>query len=131
MVITEKKKNGGMSYLEIVLAAAIISYVVIAFAQVFMKNNASLTKSTLQTLAYNYAADRMEEIKSYYYADITTSTFSNETAVLGENKSFTSTVSISELETGLKEVEVLVSWTELGENKEARVVSYVADYSDE
>jgi len=104
MVITEKKKNGGMSYLEIVLAAAIISYVVIAFAQVFMKNNASLTKSTLQTLAYNYAADRMEEIKSYYYADITTSTFSNETAVLGENKSFTSTVSISELETGLKAV---------------------------
>lgn len=122
-------KNRGMTYLEVVLAVAIIAYIVMAFAQVFIRNNVSLVQSKLQTLAHNWGAAKMEDIKTSYYSAISTGTWTNETAVLGKQKRFTRIVTVSMIASRLKEVEVKVTWTELNTNREIRVVSYVADYS--
>ncbi|MDA3792497.1 MAG: hypothetical protein PF545_02425 [Elusimicrobia bacterium] len=124
-----KKNNRGVTYLEIILAVAIITYVVMGFAQMFIKNNIALNQSKMQTMAANWASDEMENIKSYYYTDVTTSAFLSATKVLGTSKEFTRVVNISELEEGLKEIEIKVSWTELGKAQELRIVSYIADYS--
>ncbi|MEA3506624.1 MAG: hypothetical protein U9R36_03930, partial [Elusimicrobiota bacterium] len=120
--------NKGITYLEIILAAAIITYIVMGFAQMFIKNNIALNQSKMQTMAANWASDEMENIKSYYYTDITTSTFTAEVRVLGDIQEFSRVVNISELEEGLKEVEIKVRWTELSKPRELRIVSYVADY---
>jgi Tfp pilus assembly protein PilV len=123
-----RDNNKGITYLEIILAAAIITYIVMGFAQMFIKNNIALNQSKMQTMAANWASDEMENIKSHYYSDITTTTFTAETQVLGDVQSFTRVVNISELEEGLKEIEIKISWTELSKPKELRIVSYVADY---
>ncbi len=125
-----KKNSSGITYLEIILAAAIITYVVMGFAKMFIKNNIALNQSKMQTMAANWASDEMENIKSYYYDDITDSAFTSTTKVLGTSKKFTRVVNISELEEGLKEIGIKVSWTELSNPQELRIVSYVADYSD-
>lgn len=121
--------NRGMTYLEVVIAVAIIAYIVMAFAQVFIRNNVSLVQSKMQTLAYNWGAAKMEDIKTSYYSDISTGTWTTETAVLGKQKEFSRVVTVSEMVSGLKEVEIKISWTELNSDREIRVVSYIADYS--
>jgi Tfp pilus assembly protein PilV len=124
-----KTKNRGLSYLEIVIAVTIVGYILIAFGQMFIKNNLALNQSKMQTLAYNWAADKMEDIKTSYYSDISTGTWTSENEILGQSKQFTRVVKVSELESGLKEVEVKVTWTDMNEAREIRVVTYVADYS--
>ncbi|MFW6134046.1 MAG: hypothetical protein ACOC5R_00550 [Elusimicrobiota bacterium] len=123
-----RKKNKGISYLEIAIAIAILGYILAAFAQVFLKNNVSLVQSKMHTLAYNWAADSVEQIKRKYYTDITTSAFTTESRVLGEDKTFTKQVGISEITEGLKEIEVKISWTNPKQSREIRVVTYIADY---
>jgi prepilin-type N-terminal cleavage/methylation domain-containing protein len=124
----EKHKNAGMTLIEIVLAIAILGYILSAFAQVFMKNSVSLVQSKSNTVAYNWAADGMEEVRTYYFADISTGTWATETDSLGLDRQFSRVVTVSSLASGLKEVEVEVTWTESGESKEIRIVSYAGQY---
>ncbi|MFH1416334.1 MAG: prepilin-type N-terminal cleavage/methylation domain-containing protein [Elusimicrobiota bacterium] len=123
------RKNSGVTLLEIMIAIAILGYILLAFTQVFMKNNMALTQSKMYTLASNWAADGMEDVKTYYYDDISTGTWTTETEVLGETKEFSRVIIVSELEDSLKEIAVTISWTELGKNKNVRIVSLVADYT--
>ncbi len=121
--------NKGISYLEVVVAVAIIAYIVTAFAQMFIKNSILLNQAKMKTLAQNWAADKMEDIKTRFYSNISTGTWSGETEVLGKYREFTRIVSVEQVGVaGLKEVEVEVTWTELNENKQVRIVSYIADY---
>lgn len=120
--------NVGMTLIEIVIAMAILGYILVAFTQVFMKNSVSINQSKMYTHAYSWAGDGMEDVKTYYYSDISTGTWATESEILGEKKQFSRIVNVSELETGLKEIEIKVSWTELGNSKEVRIVSYVANY---
>ena len=122
------KRNRGITYIEVVLAIAIVAFIVMAFARMFLAHNVAVTSSTKHTLAGNWASDRMEEIKSTYYASVTTTTFSAESRALDGINLFASDVNIVELEEGLKEVEVIVSWEDAVGEKSLRIVSFVADY---
>lgn len=121
----------GMTLLEIVLAIAVIGFILTIYAQIFVRNYSQINQTRSNTVAYNWAADKMEDIKqAYLYDDITAGVWAAETEVLGENRSFTRIVTVSQIQTGLKEVEVEVTWTENNRNLDVRIVSCVADYED-
>ncbi|MGM0568211.1 MAG: type IV pilus modification PilV family protein [Elusimicrobiota bacterium] len=133
MKVISIKKNSGVTYLEVVLALAIVAIITLAFARMFLTYNVSVTSSRLHTLAANWAADQMEEIKSMPYGDIKNDNFSPLSRTLGGVKEFERTVNIAvvegtEDEGGFKEVEIIVSWEELENPRMLRIVSFVADY---
>ena len=127
---TEKQtKEKGFSYLEIVLAFAIFAYIILAFAQLFINSSVSVKETEFKTIAYNYGADYIEEIKSMGYASISTSTWSSESEGLGQvGKVFTRQAVISEIDTGLKQVSVTVTWTDITGTKNIELTSCIADY---
>ena len=128
MLSKKTGKNRGITYIEIMIAVAIITFVTMVFARMFLIHNLSVTSSKFHTLASNYAAHRMEEIKSSPYVAVTTNTFTSGSDLLGGTKEFTSDINIVEIKEGLKEVEVIVRWEETGENRSLRIVSFIADY---
>lgn len=123
-----QKNNLGLSLVEIIVAIAILGYILLAFTQVFMKSNMGIVQSKSRTLAYNWAVDKIEDVRTLYYDDISTGTWTSESEVLGEKKSFTRQVVVAEVSSDLKEVGVTVSWDELGETKNVRIVSFIAEY---
>ena len=123
-----KTREKGVSLIEILIAVAITAYIVMGFSRMFMQSNIALNHAKMQALAHNWAADKMEDIKSQYYLSISTETWSADTQVLGERNEFTRHVTVVEESPGLKEIEVKVTWKDLGRDNEVRVVSYIADY---
>ena len=133
MKVISIKKNKGVTYLEVVLALAIVAIISLAFARMFLNYSVSVTSSRLHTLAANWAADQMEEIKSMPYDEIKNANFSPVSRTLGGVKEFQSAVDIAvvegnEDEGGFKEVEIIVSWEEIENPRMLRIVSFVADY---
>lgn len=117
------KNNKGLTYLELMITSAIVAYIVLAYAQLFLRNVVVTTQSELRTLGYNYAADYMEEILGRNYSDITTG---SEQKNLGRNNvPFTRQASVTELPSNnLKEIGITVTWTEVGETKQVSLTSY-------
>jgi len=123
-----KFNNKGFTYIELVLAMAIIAFIVLAFSQLFLRTTVSVKGMEFQTLAYNFAGDKMEDIKNNepferlnnpWYPEI-------EPQILS-GKSFTRNVTISQLASSLKRVDIEVIWTEGGESKSIRISSLIAD----
>ncbi|GEM_PF-2813450 len=128
----DNNRNKGVTYVEILIAVIIIAYISLVFGQMFVTNNFLLVQTTNQSRAYNWAADTMEELKSMHYPQLQAGLWtdmSGNDKYLGENTQFTRYLNVIQVEPGLKEVEVIVGWDELGEDREVRIVSYVADYS--
>ncbi len=123
-----KHKNRGVSYLEIIIAVAIIAFVVMGFARLFLAHNVSVTGSRMRTLASNWAADSMEELKRSYYSDVSTGSWASASQQLGGVNEFTREINVAEIDDGLKEIEILVSWQEMGDTRTLRIASFMADY---
>ena len=125
-----KFKNKGFTYIELALAMAIIAFIILAFSQLFLRSTISVKNMEFQTLAYNLAGDKMEEIKNEAFEGIGNpwypSIWETESQTLS-GKSFTRNVKISQLESSLKRVDIEVIWTEGGENKSIGVSSLIAD----
>ena len=123
------KGNKGLSYLEIVLALAVLAYIVLAFTQLFMSSAISVKETEFQTLANTYASDYMEEIKHMEYATVSTGTWTAQSEALGQDgKVFIRQTVVSQLSSGLKQVRVRVTWTDITGAKNIEVTSLVADY---
>ena len=115
----------GFSLIELLLAAAITAIIVLGFAQIFIRNNIALNHARMQTLAHNWAADAMEDLKSQFYADISTGTSTDV------SDRFTRNVTVSEneeTEPGIKVINIDVTWEDLGRENTVRLASYIADY---
>ena len=125
-----KSKSKGFTYIELALAMAIIAFIVLAFAQLFLSTSVSVSGMEFQTLAYNFAGDKMEEIKNETFGGIGNpwypTIWETETQTLS-GKSFTRNVTISQLAGSLKRVDIEVSWTEGGESKSIEISSLIAD----
>jgi len=125
-----KCKDKGFTYIELVLALAIIAFIILAFTQLFLSSSISVKNMQFQTLAYNYAGDKMEEIKNRPFEGIGNpwypSIWEQEEQPLS-GKSFTRKVTISQLETLLKRVDIEVTWTEGGESKSIEISSLIVD----
>jgi type II secretory pathway pseudopilin PulG len=125
-----KYENKGFTYIELALALAIIAFIVLAFTQLFLSSSVSVKNMQFQTLAYNLAGDKMEEIKNRPFDSIGNPWFpdiweAEDQVVSG--KAFTRNVTISQLEDSLKRVDIEVTWTEGGESKSINISSLIAE----
>ena len=121
-----KSKNKGFTYIELALAMAIIAFIVLAFSQLFLRSTISVKSMEFQTLAYNFAGDKMEELKNTNFGIIASGTDSPTVS----GKSFTRNVTVSELVTAkLKRVDIEVEWSEGGESesKSIEISSLIAN----
>jgi len=120
----------GFTYIELVLALTIIACIVLAFTHLFLNTSISVTSAQYETLACNFAGDKMEEIKNESFDGIGSPWYPNawetETETLS-GKTFTRTVTISQLETSLKRVDIGVTWSEGGESKNIDISSLIVD----
>jgi prepilin-type N-terminal cleavage/methylation domain-containing protein len=121
----------GFTYIELAIAMAIIALIVLGFTQLFLRSAVSVRGMKFQSIAYNFAASRMEELKMTLFDGIGNPWFPNiwETqaqTVSGNN--FTRNVTISQLEASLKRVDIEVIWTEEGQNRNIEISSLVSRF---
>ena len=125
-----KFNNKGFTYIELAIAMAIIAFIVLAFSQLFMSTTVSVKSMQFQTLAYNYAGDKMEEIRNETFAAIgnpwAPAVWETESQVQS-GTTFTRNVRIDRLEDSLIRVDIEVIWTEGGESKNIQISSLIAD----
>jgi hypothetical protein len=83
-----------------------------------------------QTLAYNFAGDKMEEIKNKTFGAIGNPWYPAIWETESQTQSgvtFTREVTISQLASSLKRVDIEVIWTEAGGNKSIGVSSLIVE----
>lgn len=129
-----KSNNKGFTYIELVLAMAIIAFIVLAFSQLFLRTTISVKGMEFQTLAYNFAGDKMEDIKNNeafagiggpeWYPEIWIRQSDVQTMA---GNTFTRNVTISQLANSLKRVDIEVIWTEGGGSKSIEISSLIAE----
>jgi len=125
-----KFNNKGFTYIELVLAMAIIAFIVLAFSQLFLRTTVSVKSTEFQTLAYNFAGDKMEEIKNETFGGIGNPWYPSVWETESQTQSgttFTREVTISQLASSLKRVDIEVIWTEGGGNKSIEISSLIAE----
>jgi len=128
-----KSNNKGFTYIELVLAMAIIAFIVLAFSQLFLRTTVSVKSMEFQTLAYNFAADKMEDIKNESLdsfdniGDPWYPTIWETDSPTVSGKSFTRNVTISQLAGSLKRVDIEVTWIEGEQSKNIKISSLIAD----
>ncbi|MFH1783610.1 MAG: type II secretion system protein [bacterium] len=139
-MIRYTKSQKGFTLIEILLATAILGYVILAVMGLFNYVTVSTKASEFSTLATNYARQKMEDIKNRDFDTIPEGTWTQEQATLGQEGRlvFTRAVTVSYMEvsagvlitsmiaTDLKQVGVSVTWNESGENKEIVLTSLVS-----
>ncbi|MCD6423517.1 MAG: hypothetical protein J7L42_05315 [Elusimicrobia bacterium] len=130
------KKEQGVTYIEILIAIAIIAYVALGFTQTMLNNIKSSQASKNKTLAYNKIVNWVETNRTDYNL-LTPLSYPNwsiqETGTLSDRgASYTLQTRISELILGekgrYKKVDVKISWTERGESQEIIFSTIKAKY---
>jgi len=125
-----KFNNKGFTYIELVLAMAIIAFIVLAFSQLFLRTTVSVKSTEFQTLAYNFAGDKMEEIKNETFGAIGNPWYPAIWETESQTQSgvtFTRNVRISSLASSLKRVDIEIIWTEGGGSKSIEISSLIAE----
>lgn len=125
-----KFNNKGFTYIELAIAMAIIAFIVLAFSQLFMSTTVSVKSMEFQTLAYNYAGDKMEEIRNETFAAIGDPwypTIWETESQVQSGTAFTRNVRVDRLEDSLIRVDIEVIWTEGGESKNIQISSLIAN----
>ena len=124
----------GISYIELLLGIAILSFILLVFVQVLFYSMLSVKGSQFRSLAYNWATDRLEYLKSLSYDDpVLTPLYpvwsDDGKKELAEGILFRRKLRVSEITQGLlKNIEVKVEWTERKEDRNVTVSSYKANY---
>ncbi|GEM_PF-2557376 len=128
------RKRAGFTYIEVLLAVTIITYVSLAFIQTLMNNIKAEKLTKYKTMAYNEAVNWIEDSRRNFDADVlSTTTFTTvQTGELvpGMPYSMEKEITLSSLgENGqYKTIKVRVSWTERGETREINYATIKAKY---
>ena len=124
----------GFTYIELALAMAIITLIVLAFAQLFIRSSISIKGMQFQTLAYNLAGDKMEDIRNNRsFGEIGGPEWhpqvwlAESDSQIQSGTTFTRNVRISALESSLKRVDIEIIWTEQGQSRNVEISSLIAD----
>ena len=125
-----KFNNKGFTYIELAIAMAIIAFIVLAFSQLFISSTVSVKSMQFQTLAYNYAGDKIEKIRNETFGAIGNPWYPSVWETESQTQSgttFTRNVRVSALASSLKRVDIEVIWTEGGQSENINVSSLIAD----
>jgi len=147
MVVLKKTKRGrpcaracynrGFTYIEVLLAVTIVSYVSLAFIQTLMNNIKAEKLAKYKTMAYNEAVNWIEDSRRNFDGDVlsTTTLTVVHTGELVSGMPYTmeKEITLSSLgENGkYKTIRVRVSWTERGENREINYATIKAKYDND
>ncbi len=130
----------GFTLIEVSIAIAILSYVVLAVIGLFGYVTFSTMASEFSTLANSYAREKMEDIKNRSFDNIPEGTWTIEQSTLGQKGVlvFSRQVIVAYMDvssgiliasataTDLKKIEVRVTWTERGETREVMLTSLIS-----
>jgi len=128
------RKRGGFTYIEVLLAVTIITYVSLAFIQTLMNNIKAEKLTKYKTMAYNEAVNWIEDSRRNFDADVLSTTtltaFQTGELVPGMPYTMEKEITLSSLgENGqYKTIKVRVSWTERGETREINYATIKAKY---
>jgi general secretion pathway protein I len=111
----------GFTLLEIVIALAIFAIGLVGLLSLFPVGFQSAKKASDLTQATIYAQEKMEELKQSDFDSI-----SDSSGTFSDSR-FSWDLATSSVSTGLKKLELTVSWTERGKNYNEEFVTYVAD----
>ena len=124
-----KQKAKGFTYIELLIAVAILPFVIIAFAQVFFYRAIAVKQAKIRSVASSYASDGMEETKELSFSNIGDpyypSVWKTETKELISGINFTRTITISSLASDLKRIDISVEWSQGDETKSTSLTSYI------
>jgi len=120
-----RKQNTGFTYIEIIVAAAIIGFVLMGFSQMFIYNTISVKQAKFHSLAYQWASDYMEEIRQMEFVDIEEGTWASQTKDLAQGKQFTRQATVIDKADDLKLVVVEVSWQGISGDKSLKISYYI------
>ena len=111
--------DAGFTLLEVMIALLILTIGIVTVLQVFPVAFNVVMSNQMETQATLLCQEKIEEIISKSYIDIITGT---TTASLSSPfEKFSRETKISDIETGLKKVEVIVSWKSLLGTKQENV----------
>jgi len=130
----------GLTLVEILLAVAIMAYVILGVAGLFNYITKSTMAGEFSTLAVSYAREKMEDIKNRTFDNIPDGTWSADQSRLGQAESmlFTRQVSVNYMDvvsgvlivsgaaTDLKRVTITVTWSERQADRSVVLTSLVA-----
>jgi len=125
-----RRSSKAFTYIELAIALAIIALIVLGFTQLFLRSAVSITGMRFQTIAYNFAADKMEEIRNESFGGIGNPWYPNvweQDFQTQAGNTFTRNVRVSGLESQLKRVDIEVIWTEEGQNRSIEISSLICD----
>jgi len=126
--------KNGFTYIEVLLAVTIVSYVSLAFIQTLMNNIKAEKLAKYKTMAYNEAVNWIEDSRRDFDADVlsTTTMTTVKTGELVPGMPYTMEKEITLSSLGdngkYKTIRVKVSWTERGENREVNYSTIKAKY---
>jgi Tfp pilus assembly protein FimT len=137
------KSSKGLTLVEILLAIAILAYVILGLAGMFNYITRATRANEFATLATSYARERMEDIKNRSFDSIPQGTWTVDQSALGQSGKmlFTRQVSVDYMDimagslivsgtpTDLKRVTVTVIWYERNGNKQVVLTSLISRHS--
>ena len=104
--INRKLSHKGFSLIELMVAAAILAFIVFAIFQAYSTGFMGMADARDRTVATNYAQEAMEDIKNMDFEKITTTTKS----VINANRKYRVDVNVLIESENLKKVSTVVSW---------------------
>lgn len=130
----------GLTLVEILIAIAILAYVILAVSGLFNYITLSTKAGEFSTLATSYAREKMEDIKNRAFDNVPDGTWTPEQSALGQKDKilFTSQVTVTYMDvssgvlivsgsaTDLKRIEVKVTWFERNQNREVALTSLIS-----
>ncbi len=104
----------GLSLVEGLVAAALVAIAFLAVSNLFPVGYSNITYGGNQTLAANYAQQKIEQLKNLSYDSLTTTSCTNVCENLGNGFCrycvLTSNVGVSSLPGDVKKVQVTITW---------------------
>ena len=104
--INKKLSHKGFSLIELMVAAAILAFIVFGIFQAYSTGFMGMADARDRTVATNYAQEAMEDIKNMDFEKIATTTKS----VINANRKYRVDVNVSMESENLKKVSTVVSW---------------------
>lgn len=115
----------GFTLIEVMAAATILVVALIPILLMFITSSKSTAKADYHSVGLNLAQARLEELRDVPYASVVSV---NDPAIIVDGKTFARTVTVTTPETNLKQVVVVVSWTDAAGARSVSLSTYRANY---
>ncbi len=115
----------GFTLIELLIAIVLIVGGLVALMGAMSAGICADAALEYRLIALNLANEKLEELKDSDYSLVT---YATESSISGFSWVYDRIVTVSEVDTGLKNVQVEVRWTQKSITQSVAVETYIADY---